>query len=305
MSEKTFRSFNRDQGANYAENRRDYHPTLYKILLDYHRSNGAQFDTILDVGTGPGIAIRTLAPQFQYAIGLDPSEGMIETARSLGGESGSSEPIRFEVSTAEDLVSIKDESVDLLIAATAAHWFDMAKVWPRAAQVLKPGGTFAVWSSGSIRVDPSIPGQEGVQAALDWQEELLDDYMTPGNRLTRDLYRGLPLPWDLSEPLPAFDKSSFVRKEWGVGGDSLPGEEFYAMSSKPVNLDILEMILGTGSPVIRWREAHPDAVGTEADCVRLVRRRIEKALKDAGVDPDKAVLKGSICGVILMVKKTS
>jgi ubiquinone/menaquinone biosynthesis C-methylase UbiE len=125
-AEKTFRSFTKEQGANYAKNRRGYHPDLYKFIIDHHTSTGGQLNTLIDVGCGPGGAARALAPHFAHAIGLDPSEGMIENARGLAGTTSTSEPIRFEISTAEDLgwhlsPPIEDSSVDLIAASTAAH----------------------------------------------------------------------------------------------------------------------------------------------------------------------------------------
>ncbi len=65
----------------------------------------------------------------------------------------------------------------------------------------------------------------------------------------------------------------------------------------------MERILGTMSPVQRWREAHPDAVGTERDVIRVMRREIERLLHEAGVEEGKEVVKGSLRGVLLMVKK--
>src|SRR5215470_13906762 len=96
-TEKTFSSYNHEQGKAYAEIRRDYHPSLYQAVINHHTSTGGQLDTLLDIGCGPGTAAQTLAPRFAHAIGLDPSEGMITTARSLGGATSTSEPIRFEV----------------------------------------------------------------------------------------------------------------------------------------------------------------------------------------------------------------
>ncbi|KAJ5574000.1 uncharacterized protein N7459_008427 [Penicillium hispanicum] len=82
--EKTFSAFNKDQGHNYAQGRPGYSPRLYQSITDTHTTTGGQLDTVLDVGCGPGNATRGIGPYFAHAIGLDPSEGMMATARTLG-----------------------------------------------------------------------------------------------------------------------------------------------------------------------------------------------------------------------------
>lgn len=47
------------------------------------------------------------------------------------------------------------------------------------------------------------------------------------------------------------------------------------------------MVLGTKSPVQRRREAYPNVVGTERDLVRIMRRKIERLLHEAGVEKGK------------------
>lgn len=302
QKEVTFSSYNQGQGEAYAAIRRDYDPSVYDAILHQHTSTGGQLTTLLDVGSGPGTSVRQLAPQFKHAIAIDPSAGMIAAARKLGGVSGDREPICFEVSSAEDLGSdlqrpVEDGSVDLITAATAAHWFDMDRFWPAAARVLKPGGSVAFWNSGGIRAHPSLPNSTAIQAVLDAAEGIeLKPYMNRGNYLARGRYVDLPLPWTLAQPEPAFDEASFFRKEWDVD------EPFYK-GEVEVGLDGFEKIMGTSSPVARWREAHPDAVGTEEDLVRKIRRNIERLLHEAGVEKGKEVLKGAIQGALIVVKK--
>jgi SAM-dependent methyltransferase len=306
--ETTFRALTETQGANYAKNRRDYHPDVYQAIIDYHTSTGGQLGTVLDVGSGPGTAVRSLAPIFTHAIGIDPSPGMITTARALGGATATSDPIRFEVAGAEDLGSllsppVPENGVDLITAAVAAHWFDMPAFWARAGQVLKPGSTVAIWTSGSMRISPSTPNAAAVQAAIDKLEASLDDYMAPGNRINHSLYVDLPLPWTLAPPLAEFDEDSFVRLEWGTANpDSRPGDRFYR-NQQPADLDLLEKVLGTTSPVTRWRQAHPDAAGTERDPVRNTRREIEAVLRQAGVGQGKELIDGGVAAVLLMLKR--
>jgi hypothetical protein len=53
----------------------------------------------------------------------------------------------------------------------------------------------------------------------------------------------------------------------------------------------------------RWRDAHPDAVGTERDIIRIMRRVIERLLHEAGVEKGKEMIQASLKGVLMMVKK--
>jgi len=301
--EKTFRAFSQDQGAMYAQARLKYHPQLYQRLLSHHGATGGDFDTVLDVGCGPGTAISSIHTQFQHAIGVDPSPGMIQAAQSLFGDSNTS-TIRFVASTAEDLASIPDGSVDLIIAANAAHWFDMARFWARAAQVVKPAGTVAMWGGGPVTVGSRVRGRAGVQAAIDRLEARVAEFYEPGNQLVRGLYADLALPWTLAEPVAGFERASFVRWEWGTDTEgAFPAAEMYERHVE-VDLESLGKIMDTASPVIRWREAHPDAVGTETDVVSMLRSEIEQAMRDAGCKEEEEMrLEGGVSGCMLVVKR--
>lgn len=300
--EKTFSNYSEEQGKAYAQGRPDYHPNVYETVVNQHISSGGQLDTLLDLGCGPGNVARSLGIHFTHAIGLDPSAGMIATARSMGGTTSTSEPIRFDISTVEDLGStlsppVADNSVDLITAANAAHWFDMTRFWPRAARVLKPGGSVAMWTSGEMRIHPSVPNAAAIQAELDQiEEEHLKPFFELGNLLTRDRYVDLPLPWTLDQPVVEFDEGAFFRKEWDIA------ENFF-VTQPDVPLDTFELLMGTTSPVTRWRQANPDAVGTEKDVVRMFRRAIERRLHEAGVEKGKETVKGAMRGVVLVVKK--
>lgn len=301
-SEKTFSSYNREQGKAYAAARPDYHPALYKFILDQHTATNGQLDTLLDVGTGPGNVARSLGEHFAHVVGLDPSEGMVSTARSLGGTTSTSEPIRYEFSAAEELGSnlsppIQDASVDLITSGNAAHWFDMARFWSRAARVLKPGGSVVLWTSGHTRIHPSVPNSAAIQEEMDRiEKEYLEPFFEPGNWLTRNRYADLPLPWTLETPITEFDETTVIRKDWGIETD------FYNINPE-VNLDMFEKITATASPVTRWHKAHADTIGTERDVLKVYRRAIERLLHEAGVEEGKEMVKGATHGIVLVVKK--
>lgn len=310
--EPTFRSYNQKQGAAYSQNRPTYHQSLYKTIIDYHISTGGELNTILDVGCGPGNAVRDLASHFVQGIGLDPSEGMIQTARSLGGTSSDGKSIQFGTSTAEELgagtyLSLPDSSVDLIVAATAAHWFDMSLFWPRAAQLLKPGSSVALWAARGGYIHSSTPNHAAIQ---DYIAEMHDQFLRPhakqGTEIVSNLYADIVLPWSLDSSKDQFDQKAFFHKIWNKDTVCSDGDEFFASQQEPqfmsFDLDQLEKMLGTKGTVTRWREVNSDKVGTKEDVVKVMRGHIEKLLYEAGVSKGQEQLNMGVEGVLMIVK---
>ncbi|KAK6495050.1 hypothetical protein TWF481_003077 [Arthrobotrys musiformis] len=304
--ETTFRAFTKYQGSDYAKYRRDYHPSLYQQIISYHVANGGSLTTLLDIGCGPGIAVRTFAQKFTNAIGIDASEGMIETARSLGGTTEALNPIRFEVSTDFGRnLKLPDGSVDVITVATAAHWFDMQVFWTQAARLLKSNGTVAIWTGAcDLKAAPPTPNHEEVTDVLQGLMKDLGPYETQGNKVNVDLYVALPLPWEVKRPVTAFKKCRFRRVEWGTGKKgALPANEFLA-AHPPQNLDLMEAMLGTWSAVVRWREGNEDKVGTDQDVVRMMRRGVEKVLRRGGVKRGEELVHAGVEGALLLCART-
>ncbi|KAF3761619.1 S-adenosyl-L-methionine-dependent methyltransferase [Cryphonectria parasitica EP155] len=302
----TFRSYSSQDAKNYAQIRLHYSEALYKSITDYHTSTGGQLGTVVDLGCGPGIATFKLADYFASVTGLDHSKAMIETARDrLATEDEKvKSAVRFEVSTAEDIdpALVPDGSVDVITAATCAHWFDMPRFWPTAARILKPGGTVAIWCSQAANAHHSVPNAAKINATLEKMVDTeLDPYFEPGNRLARNMYADLRLPWTVDPPEPAFDQASFQKKFFGFQEGDDPF--FEGSVDREFDLDMVEKLLSTSSPVTRWREAHPELVGTEDDIVRRMRRVIEENLREAGVAPEDFKVKGGRHGLLLTLKK--
>lgn len=299
-TEKTFTNYSKEQADKYANARPAYSQELYKVITEHHTTTGGKLDTVLDVGCGPGLATRDIAKHFAHAIGVDAGQSMIEKARQLGGQTNTSEPIRYEVTGAEQLGSnlsppIPDSSIDLITAANAAHWFDMAGFWPRAAKVLKSDGTVALWTAGRINTHESVPNSAKIQETLEkHRDEYLGPYLEPGSQLAHDGYIDLPMPWTLEHPVSEFEQSSFERKDLG--------EAFFS-SQVEFSLAQYGKVLSTGSAITRWREAHPDLVDTDQDVVTMLLKKIETLLYEAGVEKGQEKLRGTVQGALLLVKK--
>ncbi|HEY1547833.1 MAG TPA: class I SAM-dependent methyltransferase [Kofleriaceae bacterium] len=147
-----------------------------------------------DIGCGSGQLTQSLAPEFARVIGTDPSQGQLDNAPKLAN-------VEYRRATAE-ASTLADASVDLAVAAQAAHWFDWPRFVAEAARVAKPGGVVALVSYGIIEVDdaPSIHR---------YYFETLAGFWPPERRHVENGYRDLVWPWpELTAPKVA------MRAEW-------------------------------------------------------------------------------------------
>lgn len=302
--EKVFRAYSSEQGQHYAQARTAYPQVIYDTVINFHKSNGGDFGTLLDIGCGPGTVVRRLAMSFDRAIGADPGPGMIESARLLGGQTRTSVPIDFTVTKAETLEGIPDNSIDMVTVAAAAHWFDMSKFWPRVAQVVRPGGTVAIWSSSAKQPHSSNPNAEALTKLISsLADSELEPHMAKGNLIGRSKYTDLPLPWSIGRQVPEFSEASYRRLIWVPEGDALHEGEI-AVPVETLTLDELEGIAETMSPIARWREAHPDLAGTDRDVVKVSRKKIEGVLQGgSGTGQDLAIRMVSP-GVLLLFRRS-
>ena len=141
-----------------------------------------------------------------------------------------------------------------------------------------------------------------VQKVLfDFERDVLASFELPGNRISRDCYDKLPLPWDTGDDAieNSFPKSKFVRMEWDRDGVLTDGVNFFGGSDE-VSLGELADGLSTASMVTRWREAHADLAGTEQDCVAQAMREVKRALGTEERDPS---LKVGGATILLLFKR--
>jgi SAM-dependent methyltransferase len=133
---------------NYEEHRPIYPQKLYDLLFEFHARGGAQpaaWEQAVDFGTGVGQIIPSLLQRFEKVVGSDLNEAQIDIARTRLLPTYGIDRVELHVGPAERCDWIKDGTADLVIAATAVHWFD-SQAWIRqAARLLKPGGTLAFW----------------------------------------------------------------------------------------------------------------------------------------------------------------
>ena len=92
-----------------------------------------KLDVMVDVGCGSGQSTNIFQPFFKEILGIDVSLEQLNQAK----KQNKFENIRYLEGSAEKIPA-KDNSVDLVLAATAAHWFDLPKFYKEVKRVLKP-----------------------------------------------------------------------------------------------------------------------------------------------------------------------
>lgn len=101
---------------------------------------------VLDVGCGPGAAVRAAATHVGRAVGVDRSEAMIEIARRRSRSVGN---VEFTVGSAERL-PFADGSFDRVWTIHSFHhWERPAEGLAEMHRVLRPGGMLLIIESDS------------------------------------------------------------------------------------------------------------------------------------------------------------
>jgi SAM-dependent methyltransferase len=130
--------------ANYADFRPVYQPALADLLAERAPARGLA----LDCGCGNGQLSTLLAARFDKVIATDASASQIAAATQHPR-------VAYKVAPAE-ASGLPDRCADLVVAAQAAHWFDLPRYWAEVGRVAKPGALAALVGYGLMRIDDAI-----------------------------------------------------------------------------------------------------------------------------------------------------
>lgn len=148
--------------ADYVRYRPGYPPALLDWL---HRDIGLPTGTLVaDIGAGTGISTRVFLAAGHPVIAVEPNAAMRAAAEQwLAPEYLS---LKVVDGTAE-ATTLADDSVGLVAAAQAFHWFDTAAVRGEWKRILPAGGLALVfWNSRLLDASPFLRGYE--QLLLDF-----------------------------------------------------------------------------------------------------------------------------------------
>ncbi|TMC55636.1 MAG: class I SAM-dependent methyltransferase [Chloroflexi bacterium] len=97
----------------------------------------------LDLGCGVGHTLRRVATRVRLAVGVDPTPGMLEGARTLLARESVTNAVL--VTSPAEALPFLESTFDIATCRLAAHHFaDVAKAFREVHRVLRPGGRFVL-----------------------------------------------------------------------------------------------------------------------------------------------------------------
>ena len=215
----TFKDHFSKQAAAYAQARPTYPSALFDAIAALCTSRTLAWDA----GCGNGQAAREWSTRFASVFATDPSTAQVAGALALPN-------VRYAVEPAESC-SLHDASADLVSVAQALHWFDVARFFAEVRRVLRPGGVFAAWSYGLMRIDPEVD-----TVVQGFEHGVVGPYWPPERRHVDAGYATIDFPfaridlppfamaldWDAAQALAYLGTWSAVqRHDATTGGDAI------------------------------------------------------------------------------------
>ncbi|EWY42031.1 SAM-dependent methyltransferase [Skermanella stibiiresistens SB22] len=164
--------------ALYADSRPSYPPALARALAELAPSTALA----LECGCGSGQLSTVLGDVFDRVEATDASAEQV-------GQAKPHPHVTYRVAPAEKS-GLPDGSCDLVVAAQAAHWFDLPAYWVEVARVLKPGGLTALVGYAPPRVNPAL------DVLMDaFYHEGIGRFWPPERLIVDNAYKGVDFPF--------------------------------------------------------------------------------------------------------------
>ena len=159
-----------------------YRPTYPFELVSFLADTAPRHEFAWDCGCGSGQLSTLLAEKFAQVHATDASAKQIENAVHHPR-------VRYTCAPAE-ASGLDDQVADLIVAAQAAHWFDLPAFYREVDRVGRPGSVIALVSYGIVKVDEQL---DPIIGRFYW--DVLGPYWPAERKHVEDGYRSLDFPF--------------------------------------------------------------------------------------------------------------
>lgn len=172
--------------SDRVENYIKYRPSYPHGVLDLLASQCglSEESLVADVGSGTGILTSLLLEKAGRVYGVEPNREMREAAERLLAEQSNFTSIPGSAE-ATDLLS---ESVDIIVAGQAFHWFERSRAKKEFQRILRQNGwVVLIWNERETGSTPFLRDYEALlrKYAMDYQQV---DHMKISPEILREFY---------------------------------------------------------------------------------------------------------------------
>lgn len=175
-----------------------HRPSYPTELVDFLARLAPARHLAWDAGCGSGQLAVLLAEVFDRVIATDASAAQVAQATPHAR-------VEYHRAPAE-ASGLPANVADLVTAAQAAHWFDLAAFYAEVRRVTHPGAIVALISYGVLAAGADLDA-----VIRPFYRDVLDPYWPPERWHVDDGYRSLPFPFAELDA-PAFE----IRRDWAL-----------------------------------------------------------------------------------------
>lgn len=181
-------------GCDYAL----YRPTYPSSLATSLAKISPNRSFALDVGCGTGQLTAFLSDHFDIVVGCDVSSDQLNNAAKRPN-------ITYKIGSAEK-IDVHDNCTDLIVAAQAAHWFDLPTFYNEARRIGREGAVIALITYGVFEVEG--PANARVNRFY-WDD--IHSFWPKGREHVENGYRDFDFPFE-TIAMPHLK----IEREWDV-----------------------------------------------------------------------------------------
>ena len=154
---------------NYVKYRPSYPPEIVALLAaECGLTPGAQ---VADIGAGTGLLAELFLKNGNRVFGVEPNREM----RAAGERLLADYPRFTSIDGTAEATTLGDQSMDIIMAGQAFHWFDRTKSRAEFARILRPGGWVAlVWNERRVDSTPFLQAYEQLLRTYSSEYEMLN-----------------------------------------------------------------------------------------------------------------------------------
>ena len=167
----------------YDSIRPGYPEELYRKILDY--ADLSEDANLLEIGCGTGQATIFFAKAGFNILSLDPGINLLTIAKQ---KLLPYPAVTFSNTKFED-AELPIDSFGLVFSATAFHWIEPSIAYKKAADVLEPGGTLALF--WNLMPEPDIATKQKLSVILDNRRAALSESAFGHGDRSRTINEGL------------------------------------------------------------------------------------------------------------------